>query len=78
MEALSALEVTPEPSDDVFIELLRTNSFLVKPTVQMADEPDLDSAMDPRKAAVYTTDRQAGRCVPPTDLAVGEGWRMNA
>jgi len=36
--------------EDVLIELLRTDILLVKPTVEMADEPELDSSVDPRKA----------------------------
>jgi hypothetical protein len=44
----------PEPAaialDGVFIELLRTDALLLKPTVEMPDEPELDSAVDARKA----------------------------
>ena len=44
----------PEPaaiaSDDVFIELLRTDALLLKPPVEMPDEPEQDSAVDTRKA----------------------------
>jgi hypothetical protein len=43
-------EVAAITLDDVLIELRRTDTLLVKPTVEMADEPELDSAMDPRKA----------------------------
>ena len=37
--------------DGVFIELLCTDALLLKPPVEMPDEPELDSAVDARKAA---------------------------
>jgi hypothetical protein len=44
----------PEPAaialDDAFIELLCTDALLLQPTVEMPDEPELDSAVDARKA----------------------------
>jgi hypothetical protein len=44
----------PKPAaialDGVFIELLCTDALLLKPTVEMPDEPELDSAVDARKA----------------------------
>ena len=39
--------------DEISIELVRTDTFLVEPTVEMADEPKLDSAVDPRKAVSF-------------------------
>jgi hypothetical protein len=44
----------PKPAaialDGVFIEFLCSDALLLKPTVEMSDEPELDSAVDARKA----------------------------
>ena len=40
----------PITLDEIFIELLRPDTLLVEPTVEMPDEPELDTAANPRKA----------------------------
>lgn len=43
----------PITLDESFVDLLRTEAILVEPTVEMADEPDLDSAVNARKGVGY-------------------------
>jgi hypothetical protein len=48
--SLPALQVAPITLDYVLIELFCSETLLLKPTIEMPDQPELDSAMDPRIA----------------------------
>jgi hypothetical protein len=49
-ESLSTLEITPIALDSRFVDVLRSDIFLVEPTVEITDEPKLDAAVDPEKS----------------------------
>jgi hypothetical protein len=60
----------------VLIELFHIDTLLVKPTVEMADEAELDSAVDARKAVGR---QPVGKQIDVTAKGPcrNDGWCMN-